>query len=90
MFLNGNAIPTPGPRGERIVDDTFYLILHAGAEPLAFTLPPAHWGERWETVLDTARPEAPEPARFGPGEAVAAEGRSVVVLRRLDAEEVGK
>jgi isoamylase len=90
VFLNGNAIPTPGPRGERIVDDSFYLIFHAGDEPLGFTLPPAHWGERWETVLDTARP-LPEPDReiLGPGAAVRAEGRSVVVLCRLDAEQVG-
>jgi isoamylase len=87
VFLNGNAIPSPGPRGERIVDDSFYLILNAAAEPLPFTLPDPHWGERWEIVLDTARP-APE-GRFGAGEAVSTEGRSVVVLRRLDAEEIG-
>jgi isoamylase len=90
-FLNGNAIPTPGPRGERITDNSFYLIFHAGAEPLAFTLPSAHWGERWEVVVDTANPgKEPERGHLGPGEMVEAEGRSVVVLCRVDAEEVGR
>ena len=91
VFLNGNAIPTPGSRGERITDDSFYLIFHAGPEPLAFALPPEHWGERWEVVVDTASPgsEAGR-AHLGPGQAVEAEGRSVMVLRRIDAEEVGR
>ncbi|MDP8932417.1 MAG: glycogen debranching protein GlgX, partial [Actinomycetota bacterium] len=39
VFLNGRGIPTPGPRGERIVDDDFYVVFNASDQPLDFTLP---------------------------------------------------
>jgi isoamylase len=85
VFLNGRAIPTPGPRGEQIVDDTFFLIFHGGAEPLTFKLPEAKWGERWVKVLDTREPlpeEGGEPLTAGAELPV--EERSVVVLRRVE------
>ncbi|MFN2466038.1 MAG: glycogen debranching protein GlgX [Candidatus Dormibacteria bacterium] len=82
MLLNGEAITDRGPRGERIVGDSLAVILNAGEENQAFALP--HGGaDRWEVVLDTARPREPEGWRFvGPGEHVAVTGRSVVALRR--------
>ena len=48
VFLNGQGITEPGRRGEQIVDDSFVLCIHAGAEPLSFTVPDARWGERVE------------------------------------------
>ena len=39
MFLNGREIPTPGPRGEDIEDDSFILLFNAIAEDRVFTLP---------------------------------------------------
>ena len=54
VFLNGRAIPTPNERGERIVDESFYVMFNAHHEPLDFTLPEAKWGERWAEVLDTS------------------------------------
>ncbi|NUN96826.1 MAG: glycogen debranching protein GlgX, partial [Candidatus Omnitrophica bacterium] len=56
IFLNGDAIPDPDPRGERVVDDSFLLLVNAHSEPLQFTLPAAAWGERWCAVLDTCDP----------------------------------
>jgi len=86
VFLNGQAIPSLDGRGEKVVDDSFYLLFNAGHETLEMRLPERpHWGRRWGTVLDTARPRmlGGEEA-YGPGEAVRVEGRSVVVLRRLE------
>jgi glycogen operon protein len=82
MLLNGEAITDRGPRGERIVGDSLAVILNAGADNAAFTLP--HGGaDRWEIVLDTSRPAEPAAWRqIGPGEQVAVTGRSVVALRR--------
>src|SRR5262249_24730495 len=40
LVLNGNAIPAPNARGERIVDDSFCLLFNAHHEPLDFVLPP--------------------------------------------------
>jgi isoamylase len=53
MFLNGRAIPTPNEWGERIVDDSFYVMFNAHREPIIFRMPSREWGERWTQVLDT-------------------------------------
>jgi glycogen operon protein len=83
VFLNGQEIPTRGPRGERIVDDSLLLFFNAHSEALAFTVPTGPWGERWDLLLDTNEPETPEGTRsHRAGEEVIVEGRSVVVLRR--------
>jgi len=87
VFLNGDAIPGLDERGERMVDDSFYLLFNAYHEPLPFRLPPRpEWGERWETVLATADPADPdagaEGAAFTAGAEVKVEARTVVVLRR--------
>jgi isoamylase len=54
VFLNGRAIPTPDERGERIYDESFYVIFNAHHEALPFTLPDERWGTSWVTVFDTA------------------------------------
>jgi len=86
VFLNGRGIPSLDERGERVVDDSFYLLFNAGQETLEMRLPDRpHWGQRWGTVLDTARPRMlGGEEEYGPGDAVRVEGRSVVVLLRLD------
>jgi isoamylase len=53
VFLNGDAIPTPNERGERVVDQSFYVMFNAHHEPLAFTMPEGKWGQRWTQVLNT-------------------------------------
>jgi isoamylase len=52
-FLNGGAIPSRSERGERIVDDSFYVMFNAHHEPVTFTLPDERWGKEWTTLLDT-------------------------------------
>ena len=82
MLLNGEAITDRGPRGERIVGDSLSIILNAGEDNQAISMPHGG-GDRWEVILDTARPREPEGWRLiGPGEQVAVTGRSVVALRR--------
>ncbi|MFN2463614.1 MAG: glycogen debranching protein GlgX [Candidatus Dormibacteria bacterium] len=82
MLLNGDAITDRGPRGERIVGDTLGVILNSSEANQAFTMP--HAGrDRWEVVVDTARPREPQGSRYiGPGDQVAVTARSVVALRR--------
>jgi isoamylase len=58
MFLNGDAIPTPGAHGERITDDSFVLLFNAHAEDRVFRLPRRRMGRRWELELCTADPAA--------------------------------
>ena len=68
VFVNGEAIPDPGPRGEWVLDDTFFLLFNAGAEPMSFVLPPESWGAAWQPVLDTTDPQG-RPRSQGVGSA---------------------
>jgi glycogen operon protein len=83
VFLNGEAIPDPGPRGEQIVDDSFLLLFHAGHEHIAFTIPGTYLGEAWAYELDTHDPNAVDRDPLAAGENVKLAARSLVVLRRL-------
>ncbi|MFD6138217.1 glycogen debranching protein GlgX [Promicromonospora sp. NPDC060271] len=81
VFLNGDAITETGGRGERVVDDSFLLLLNAHSEDLAFTLPPARYGKTWTVVLDTD--DSAEPGTvLDAGAELTVTGRSVVVLTR--------
>ena len=65
MQLAGDAIVEPDPRGRRIVDDDFVLLLNAHHEPIAFRLPRGRDAAGWEPVLDTAREPVPPAPRRG-------------------------
>jgi glycogen operon protein len=88
VFLNGSAIPTSDERGERVVDESFYVMFNAHHEPLDFRLPPAAFGERWTEVLDTQEHiDEMSEERLGrelaPGDEVAVGPWSLVLLRRI-------
>ena len=84
IFLNGEGIQSPDARGERVVDESFYVLFNAHHEPLQFTLPTRDWGDEWVVVLDTARstPGAEEQPQKA-GQEVPVESRSLKVLRRV-------
>jgi glycogen operon protein len=81
LRMAGDAIDEPGPRGERIVDDSLLLILNADDQPHDFRLPnKARNG--WELVMDTSSPVPPVPApRFPGGGTYPLAARSTVLLR---------
>jgi isoamylase len=83
VFLNGDAISSLDERGDPVTDDSFYVLLNAHHEPLAFRLPAREqWGNRWRKVLDTAEP-VPGPGEVHEaGSEVPVAGRAVVVLVR--------
>ena len=82
VFLNGDAIPDPGPRGEHVVDDSFFLLLNAYAEPLDFALPGGRWGQVWSEVLRTGHGFSTGGTIWKAGDLVSVEGRELVLLRR--------
>ncbi len=53
MFLNGQGIPDRDSRGQRVVDDSFYLAFSAHDGEIDFRLPPDEYGAAWEIVIDT-------------------------------------
>ncbi len=82
LFMNGKAIPSRGPRGEAMTDDSFLLCFNAHYEQLPFTMPDKSFGARWYRVIDTADPDLDQPVGdLEPGATITLEPRSMVVLQ---------
>ncbi len=85
VYLNGEAIPSPDAMGNRIIDQSFYLLFNAHHEPIAFTLPARNWGKSWLLVLDTnAEPSWQNGQTYRTGRQFEVAARSVVVLCRVN------
>ncbi|MET7382710.1 glycogen debranching protein GlgX [Streptomyces sp. NPDC005526] len=83
VFLNGDAIAEPDPKGRPVVDDSFLLLLNGFWEPVDFRLPGSAYGDRWTTLIDTAEPQGPpDEAEHKPGGHLRLESRSLVLLTR--------
>jgi glycogen operon protein len=83
VFLNGDAISEPDPRGEPVVDDSFLVLLNSNHEPIDFLLPPKQYGETWTVVVDTSTArggDGDEP--HAAGSTIRLEARSTLVLTR--------
>jgi len=87
LFLNGDAIPSPGPRGERVRDDSFVLLFNAVGDEREFMLPRPRMGRAWELELSTVDPTAgaggAEVPRYNAHTTVTLPGHSMLVLRRV-------
>ncbi len=88
VFLSGHGLLMPGPRGERLVDDDFLLLVNGNHTAATFTLPDENWGAGWSVLMDTteARPrfaaaEAPHEV-LAPGATRQLCDRSVVLMTR--------
>ena len=81
VFLNGQELMLSTPRGARVVDDSFVVLLNPVADAVEFRLPPRRFGVEWELELSTADPGAATVTY--PGRAlVRVVGRSLMLLRR--------
>jgi isoamylase len=84
VFLNGQAITEPGPRGETVRDDDFLLLFNAGADAVRFRLPDSRARDGWDLVVHTAaasRPDLPPEADPLTGRPRAAEKRAGPVAK---------
>jgi isoamylase len=84
VFLNGDAISEPDPRGEPVVDDSFLILLNGDFEPLDFLLPAKQYGESWTVVVDTSAPTGVGTAdeEHAAGSTIRIEARGTLVLTR--------
>ncbi len=84
VFLNGEAIASRGPRGERVTDDSFLVLFNAAQEPVTWRLP-AGRGGAWRVAVDTAAPvpeEEDEAPIYEAGDELETAELSIVVLVR--------
>ncbi|NBD33044.1 MAG: glycogen debranching protein GlgX [Cyanobacteria bacterium] len=57
VFLNGQELSAPDPRGKRLVDDSFLLFFNSHHEEMGFTLPDALQKWSWQAIIDTNQPQ---------------------------------
>jgi isoamylase len=84
VFINGEGLPDPDSRGDRIADDSFYLLFNAHYEEVPFKLPQGEWGDRWVKVIDTSQlvPDLRDPTECRAGQEIRVQAYSMVVLKR--------
>lgn len=81
VFLDGKQIPSPGPQGQRISDDSFLLFFNAHHEMIEFSLPSGLEKREWLKVIDTKEPRfVQEEIVYTGSKTVPVEARSLVVL----------
>jgi glycogen debranching enzyme GlgX len=82
MFLSGEPLRAPGPRGEQLQDASFLIWFNAHPEPGTVALPDQDWVKAGEVVLSTDE-DHPLGERVEAGEVMRIAPRSMLVLRQL-------
>ena len=88
MYLDGRGLRERGPRGEAVTDDSFLLLLHAGAGDRDFVLPDGPYADAFRVVVDTTTPDGlpVDDAVIEAGTRHAVTGRSFTLLRAIRAD----
>ncbi|HUP98312.1 MAG TPA: glycogen debranching protein GlgX [Usitatibacter sp.] len=83
MWLNGEQLPETDERGGQLHDASFLVLFNAHHDQIDFKLPGGYrFGPLVDTSFDTGEPPPDAPA---PADTYPLQGRSLVVLRQLDA-----
>ena len=81
VYLNGQGIHSLGPKGDKVVDDHFYIIFNAHYGGLTYKLPGKKYGHEWIKILDTNYSKIGDEEVYQPGAEIELRSRSVVVLK---------
>ena len=54
VFMRGGPLPTVGPRGEEITDQSFLVLFNASPDPMTFRIPDGTGATHWIVQLDTS------------------------------------
>jgi len=88
LRLAGDALEEVDARGDRILDDTFLLLLNAHHEAMPFVLPAHRRGVRWAPVVDTGATGGHSRRRLARGGgSYVLEGRSLALFRMTPPRE---
>ncbi|HEU4513523.1 MAG TPA: glycogen debranching protein GlgX [Nocardioidaceae bacterium] len=82
MFLSGDPLRFPGPRGEMLQDASFMIWFNAHPEAGAVSLPDQDWVKAGEVVLSTDE-DHPQGERVDAGQSITIAPRSMLVLRQI-------
>jgi isoamylase len=82
VFLNGEALPEPDARGERVVDDSFLMCFNAHDHAVDFVIPHDDYATEWTAELDTTDPTGEVKLVVNDGDQVSLPGRALLVFRK--------
>lgn len=80
VYLDGRGIRSLDQKGNKILDDHFYLIFNAHYEAIEYKLPEEKYGPEWTKILDTSDAQVGDEESYKPGDILPVEGRSIVLL----------
>lgn len=82
VFLNGLGLHSVNAEGNKVVDDSFYIIFNAHDAPLSYKLPAKEYARDWELLIDSHKnPNEEVKGTFKAKDIIQVEGRSVVLLQ---------
>ncbi|MBV8180674.1 MAG: glycogen debranching protein GlgX [Mycobacterium sp.] len=82
VFLNGEALPEPDARGQRVVDDSFLLCFNAHDHVVDFVMPNDDYAKEWTAELDTTDSTGEVKLVVHDGDEVSLPGRALLVFRK--------
>jgi glycogen operon protein len=81
MFVSGDPLRSPGPRGEQQRDTSFKLWLNGSPHDCEVTLPMNEWVQQGVVVLSTD-PAIPLETKVVAGETITLSARALVLLQQ--------
>jgi isoamylase len=82
VFLNGEALPEPDARGQRVIDDSFLLCFNAHDHAVDFVMPHDDYATEWTAELDTTDAAGAVKLVVSDGDEVSLPGRALFVFRK--------
>jgi isoamylase len=82
VFLNGEALPEPDERGERVVDDSFLLCFNAHDHAVDFVIPNDDYAKEWTAELNTTDSTGEVKSVVHAGDEVSLPARALLVFRK--------
>lgn len=80
VYFNGKGLHSPGTKGEKITDDSFYIIFNSHHEAIDYIFPVKKYAGQWIKILDTSDGVISEGTTFNAGDKICVPARSVLLF----------
>jgi len=77
IYLNGKGLRCVNEVGEKMVDDSFYIIFNAHHDAIEFALPVEKYAKEWQRILDTSVWKTEDKNTYAAGYKVQVKGHSI-------------
>jgi glycogen operon protein len=77
VMLNGRTLNQTDDEGQKVIDDSFLIVINASDQGVEYTLPEPPYKNPWRQILDTENIDDPFSESTAAGDKVILGGRSV-------------